>query len=99
EARRLKREAWAADNLGRQTRVIDDLGARAADALGWLAVRRQANSYLRHLKTWQRSKGFSGINAMLDAQETGLHNWVAQADAYLGRSSRNTPSSGPTGCG
>jgi len=83
EARRLKREAWAADNLGRQTRVIDDLGARASDALGWLAVRRQASSYLRHLKTWQRSKGFTGINALLDAHEAGLHEWVAQADAYI----------------
>jgi CO dehydrogenase maturation factor len=83
EARRLKREAWAADNLGRQTRVIDDLGGRATDALGWLAVRRQANSYLRHLTTWQRSKGFTGINAMLDAHEGGLQEWVVQADAYL----------------
>lgn len=83
EARRLKREAWAADNLARQTRVIDDLGARAADTLGWLAVRRQANSYLRHLATWQRSKGFTGISDMLDAQEAGLHDWIAQSDARL----------------
>jgi CO dehydrogenase maturation factor len=73
EERRIKREAWAADNLGRQSRVMDDLGGRTADALGWLAVRRQANSYLRHLTSWQRSKGFSGINEMLDTHEAGLH--------------------------
>ncbi len=83
EARRLKREAWAADNLGRQTRVMDDLGGRAADPLGWLAVRRQASSYLRHLQSWQRSKGFTGIHAMLDAHEAGLRDWVGQAEAAL----------------
>lgn len=83
EARRIKREAWAADNLGRQVRVMDDMGGRATDALGWLAIRRQASSYLRHLTSWQRSKGFTGINDMLDAHEAGLHDWVAQADAYL----------------
>ncbi|MGH9278712.1 MAG: hypothetical protein ACRD12_11510 [Acidimicrobiales bacterium] len=84
EARRKRREAWAADNLARQARVIDDLGGRAGDrALGWLAVRRQANSYLRHLATWQRSKGFSGIDQLLDAHEARLADWVRQADAHL----------------
>jgi CO dehydrogenase maturation factor len=85
EARRKKREAWATDNLSRQTAVIDDLGARAVDPLGWLGVRRQANSYLRHLATWQRSKGYSGINEMLDAHEARLHDWVRRADESLAR--------------
>src|SRR5205807_3467108 len=49
DARHKKREAWAADTLARQASVMDDLGARAIDTLGWLAVRRQAGSYLRHL--------------------------------------------------
>jgi CO dehydrogenase maturation factor len=83
DARRKKREAWASDNLARQTAVIDDLGARATDTLSWLAVRRQANSYLRHLATWQRAKGYSGINDMMEAQESRLREWVGQAESYL----------------
>lgn len=83
EARRLKREAWAQDNLSRQTAVIDDLGARAASPVGWLAMRRQASSYLRHLATWQRAKGYSGINEMMDAQEFRLREWVDEADRQL----------------
>jgi CO dehydrogenase maturation factor len=83
EARRRRREAWAADNLARQTAVMDDLVARAGDTLRWLAVNRQASSYLRHLATWQRSKGFTGINDMLDAHEQRLRDWVAQAEAAV----------------
>jgi CO dehydrogenase maturation factor len=83
EARRKRREAWAADNLARQTAVMDDLGARAADPVSWLAVRRQASSYLRHLATWQRSRGFDGINELLDRHERALADWVAQAEAEV----------------
>jgi len=83
EARRKQREEWAADNLGRQTAVMDDLGARATDPLAWLAVRRQAGSYLRHLATWQRGRGFSGIDHMLSAHEQALEDWRAAADAHL----------------
>lgn len=83
DARRKKREAWAADNLARQTAVMDDLAARASDALGWLALRRQAHSYLRHLDTWQRSNGFSGVNELLDAHQGRLAAWQVQADNRL----------------
>jgi len=83
EARRVQREEWAAANLARQTRVIDDLAGRAADALGWLAVRRQAASYLRHLDTWQRSRGFTGIDELLATYEALLREWVERADACL----------------
>jgi CO dehydrogenase maturation factor len=84
EARRKRREEWAAENLRRQAAVVDDLVARAADALGWLAVDRQARSYLRHLATWQGGRGFEGIRAMLSAQEERLEAWRREADAHLG---------------
>lgn len=83
DARRVRREAWAADNLGRQTAVMDDLVGRADDALGWLAVERQAGSLLRHLATWQRSRGFTGINDMLEAHQTRLRDHVQEARARL----------------
>jgi CO dehydrogenase maturation factor len=83
EARRKRREEWAADNLARQAAVVEDLAARAGDALGWLAVRRQASSYLRHLATWQASRGFTGIGQLLSAHEERLGEWQRQADAHL----------------
>ena len=79
EARRIKREAWASGNLGRQTAVMEDLVGRADDTLGWLAVGRQASSYLRHLTTWKRSKGFTGINDLLDSHNARLSDWQAEA--------------------
>jgi CO dehydrogenase maturation factor len=83
EARRKRREEWATGTLARQTAVMDDLAARAASPLMWAAVRRQARSYLRHLATWQRAKGYSGIDALMDAQMSRLQEWEAQADAHL----------------
>jgi len=81
EARRIRRESWAAENLGRQAAVMEDLAGRADDTLGWLALDRQAGSYLRHLATWKRSKGFTGINDMLDAHQGRLQDWQGQAAA------------------
>ncbi|MGH9224061.1 MAG: hypothetical protein ACRD2W_09845 [Acidimicrobiales bacterium] len=83
EARRIKREAWAAGNLGRQAAVMVDLAGRADGTLGWLAVDRQASSFLRHLATWKRSKGFTGINDMLDAHQARLDDLRAQAGAAV----------------
>jgi CO dehydrogenase maturation factor len=83
EARRKRREEWASATLARQTAVLDDLGARADNPLMWLAVRRQANSYLRHLATWQRAKGYSGIDALMDAQMSRLQDWQRQADTHV----------------
>ncbi|MFP5319571.1 MAG: hypothetical protein ACLGI2_14915 [Acidimicrobiia bacterium] len=83
EARRKRREEWASATLARQTAVMDDLGARADGPLMWMAVRRQASSFLRHLATWQRAKGYSGIDALMDAQMGRLRDWQHQADAHL----------------
>ena len=83
EARRKRREEWASATLARQTAVMDDLAGRADSAVMWAAVRRQANSYLRHLATWQRSKGYSGIDSLMDAQQGRLRDRVASAEAEL----------------
>ncbi|MGH9077665.1 MAG: AAA family ATPase [Acidimicrobiales bacterium] len=49
------REELAVENMGRQLAVVDSLapgpGAPAAQAcLGWMAMRRQASTYLRHVQ-------------------------------------------------
>jgi CO dehydrogenase maturation factor len=85
EARRARREAWAAANLARQLAVVEDLAARAADPIGWHAVRRQCRSYLRHLATWQSSRGFAGMQPQLDAHAEQLAGWSDEADAQLAR--------------
>jgi CO dehydrogenase maturation factor len=85
EARRRRREEWAAANLDRQAAVIDDLVERADDPVGWLAVRRQARSYLRHLATWKAGRGFSGIPDLLDTHQKRLDGWVREADGELAR--------------
>lgn len=58
------REQWAVLNMGRQLEVVEALadGAgtaadRAARCLGWLAVRRQVRTYLRHLGPWLQAGG------------------------------------------
>lgn len=83
EARRIEREGWATDALARRNAVVDDLERRARDPLGWLAVRRQSNSYLRHLATWQRGTWFAGIGEALDAHHARLTQSLSDADAAL----------------
>ncbi len=83
EARRKRREEWAAENLARQAAVVEDLAARAEGVLGWLAVRRQACSYLRHLATWQQSRGFAGMDEVLSTHQARLGDWQRQAEAHL----------------
>ncbi len=83
EARRKMRETWAADNLARQAAVVDDLVERATSPLMWLAVERQARSYLRHLATWQRAKAYAGIDALIDERIARLHEHLAEASAHL----------------
>src|SRR5918999_1154027 len=85
EARRKLRQDWAKGNLARQVAVMDDLAARASDPVGWLAVARQARSYLRHLETWQTSKGFTEMNAELERHRDALHRWAAMAEGEVAR--------------
>src|SRR5262245_26781247 len=86
EARRKRREAWAADNLQRQAAVMDDLLARAGDdPVRWVAVQRQARSFARHLATWPRGRGSAANDEMVAAHEARLDRWGRQGDARLAR--------------
>jgi CO dehydrogenase maturation factor len=83
EARRRLREEWARGNLARQRAVMEDLASRASDPLAWLAVGRQARSYLRHLATWQTSRGFTQMNETLAQHEDALRGWLALSEAEV----------------
>ncbi len=65
---RTPRVEWALTILARRQAVLDDLESRAGDALGWLAVRRQADSFLRHLATWLPARGFADARADMERQ-------------------------------
>ena len=80
---RTPRDEWALETLVRRQAVVDALEARATDALGWLAVERQANSYLRHLATWLPSRGFKGARAEMEAHETALKEALDRARRHL----------------
>ena len=85
EARRKLRQDWAQGNLARQAAVMDDLAARASDPLGWLAVGRQARSYLRHLETWQSGRGFAEMNDVLERHKDALRRWLSMSDGGVAR--------------
>ena len=84
EARRKLRQDWARGNLARQAAVMDDLVARASESLGWLAVGRQARSYLRHLATWQSSRGFGEMENDLERHRRALEGWAAASESQVG---------------
>ncbi|MDP8938638.1 MAG: hypothetical protein M3O23_13080 [Actinomycetota bacterium] len=67
------REDWALEMLRRRRAVVADLTARAGDALGWLAVERQATSYLRHLAGWLPARGFQGVRPEMERHRADLH--------------------------
>jgi CO dehydrogenase nickel-insertion accessory protein CooC1 len=83
EARRLERVEWATATLSRRDDVMEDLVNRAHDTVTWLAVRRQANSYLRHLATWQQGTWFDGIRPAMDGHQARLVQWTAESEAAL----------------
>jgi CO dehydrogenase maturation factor len=76
------RDQWAIQCMERQRAVVDDLAARAGDARAWLAVARQANSYLRHLDPW-RHRAVAGAGAEKEAHQTALEEARGRADAEL----------------
>ncbi len=71
---RTPRDEWTVETLARRTAVVADLEARASDALGWLAVERQARSYLRHLATWTTGRGFEGVRPDMEAHQAYLES-------------------------
>lgn len=77
------REDWALEMLRRRQAVVDDLTARAGDALGWLAVERQAASYLRHLAGWLPARGFQGVRPEMERLQAHLRTALDHARREL----------------
>jgi CO dehydrogenase maturation factor len=66
--------------MERQLVVLDDVAARAADARAWLALERQANSYLRHLSTWlAKDRIFPGARGEMAVHKANLEGYVERA--------------------
>ena len=80
---RTPREEWALEILRRRQAVVDDLGSRAGDALGWLAVERQAGSYLRHLAGWLPARGFQGVRPEMERHQADLQAALDRARREL----------------
>ena len=77
-----KRDEWAIQCMERQLVVMDDLAARAGDTRAWLALERQANSYLRHLGIEWHTLGDGFTWESTDLDETaakGRHAWDVAA--------------------
>ncbi|HVL07454.1 MAG TPA: AAA family ATPase [Acidimicrobiales bacterium] len=74
------RDEWAVQCMERQLVVMDDLAARAGDARAWLALERQANSYLRHLDTWlAKDRIFPGARSEMADHKAALEGYVRRA--------------------
>ena len=52
--------------MARRIAGLEDLEARATDALGWLAVERHANSLNRHVATWMEHRSLRGARPEMD---------------------------------
>jgi CO dehydrogenase maturation factor len=75
-----RRDEWAIQCMERQLVVMDDLAARAGDLAAWLALERQANSYLRHLATWLAKESiFPGARAQMADHKASLVGHVRRA--------------------
>ena len=75
------RDEWAIQCMERQLVVMDDLAARAADLSAWLALERQANSYLRHLGTWlEKERIFPGAREQMKQHKADLEGYVRRAE-------------------
>lgn len=84
EERRRRREAWAERNLALQAAVMEDMASRAGDEpRRWLALGRQARSYLRHLATWPRGRGSIPAEQVLDRHRAQLEDWRRRAEARV----------------
>ncbi len=77
---RNRRDDWAIQCMERQLVVMDDLVARAGDAPAWLALERQAGSYLRHLDIWlAKDSIFPGARAEMADHKAALEGYARQA--------------------
>jgi len=83
------RNDWVRSSLRRQQAIVDDLVQRAAATVGdeeacltWLAARRQAASFRRHLATWT-GRGFTDTAADLAAHRLALDGAMDRAGAVI----------------
>jgi len=75
-----RRDEWAVQCMERQLVVMEDLAARAADVPAWLALERQANSYLRHLGTWlAKERIFPGAREEMKQHKSDLEGYARRA--------------------
>ncbi len=84
------RERWAVSNMGRQMEVVESLvptagGANdgSADCLGWLAERRQVDTYLRHLGPWLEAGGLQLPPPRVLGHQATLEEMGARANREL----------------
>ena len=71
------------ETLERREAGLDDLEERAADALGWLAVERQATRLLRHLSTWTASAWYEAVAPELARHQAHLEEKMRRAASEL----------------
>lgn len=75
-----RRDEWAIQCMERQRVVMDDLAARAGGTAAWLALERQASSYLRHLGVWlSKDRIFPGARAAMGDHQSALDGYIRRA--------------------
>lgn len=84
------REEWLAESFARQASVLADLAARAgaasdpaAECSGWLAVRRQAQAYLRVFGNRAGSRAFRSLAHRVDSHRWVLDGFLEEAQSRL----------------
>lgn len=86
------RDRWAIETMERQIVVLEqrEREVRAAvdpveRCVGWLALRRQAPSYIRYLRPWMPGVGFDGAMPAIHAHREILQDYIERADQELVR--------------
>ena len=69
---RTPREQWVVTTLDRRSSALDELEARAADELGWLAVERHAATLIRQLGTWTVHRSLQGVRPEMELHRAHL---------------------------
>ncbi|MBW3643768.1 MAG: hypothetical protein KY447_12735 [Actinobacteria bacterium] len=77
------REEALIESLARQVAVVEDLVARAGDAMGWLAVHGQVHSYLRRLQELPRGRASDTVRRAIERHEATLERHRRRSRAQL----------------
>jgi len=91
------RDRWAIETMRRQRAVLDDhetdvrnIADPAARCAGWMALRRQAPSYVRYLAPWMAGVGFDGAVPAIAEHRAALQTVIVRAETELGRFNEQT---------